>query len=98
MAENDVGKIVNLIMENPELVEKIRELAQGEENTEGKDEAEETASEPVALHIPEAMPRRSATRRTELLRALKPYLSEDRGKAIESMMSIADIIDMMRSH
>ena len=35
-------------------------------------------------------------RRSELLRALKPYVSNERGRVIESMMSIADILDMMR--
>ena len=100
MAENDLSRIVGLIMENPALIEEIKNL--GRQKTEeataatevlptdtGEDEIEKTA-EAVALP-------RATSRRRELLYALKPYVSEQRGRAIESMLSIVDIVDMMRS-
>ena len=37
------------------------------------------------------------TRRRELLSALKPYVSEKRAGAIDSIVTIADILDAMRS-
>ena len=96
MAETpDLSKIVNLIMENPALIEQISSLARssGEEvdteavavETEGTAEAA-----PVA-----ALPKRSA-RRHELIGAMKPYLSEKRSKTVDSVMAIADILDLMR--
>ena len=113
MAEPDLGKIIELIMKNPELISKIRELADGggessvpiesadvtvdgnetiAEQNDG-DTAEEAAAIPK-IEAPADTGERS--RRNELLRALKPYVSSERGKAIESMMTIADILDLMR--
>ena len=113
MAEPDLGKIIELIMKNPELISKIRELAddggessvpiesadvtvEGEEmiaEQKSGDAAEEVAALPK-IEAPNDTRERS--RRNELLRALKPYVSSERGKAIESMMTIADILDLMR--
>ena len=98
MAETDLSKIVNLIMENPALVEQIRGLAKkGEEETSSSAnevmETEKTESAPLVKS--EENP--SRIRRRELLSALKPYLSETRAGAIDSMMSIADILEVMRT-
>ena len=103
MAENDLSRIIGLIMENPRLVEEIRNLAKdkggSEENCES--EAEQTSAEdsvPVVSGSTYPLNENdSRVRRKDLLMALKPYVSEERGRAIESMMSIADIIDIMRS-
>ena len=101
MSENeglDLSKVVNLIMENPHLIEEISKLAKSGTASEEKAEAsEETA--------PEQPPPPSATyvsgdtvgsRRSELLSAMKPYLSKERAKAIDSMITIADILGMMK--
>lgn len=104
MAENDLGKIVNLIMQNPELIEQIKKLGDNGESTEKEKEYEtqNTESEPTAAEeeIPVSAAQAKSierSRRRELLCALKPYVSEERSRAIDSMMSIADILDVMRS-
>ena len=106
MAEADLSKIVNLIMENPKLIEEIKNLASQKSGT-----AEETVSE-IVPDTPDTQSEESESvtastyksaneqtreRRNGLLAALKPYLSEKRSQAIDSMMSIADIIDVVRS-
>lgn len=100
MAEADLSKIVGLIMENPEIIEKIKEL-NSKSDTESdikeseKEKAEkETSVEDTPIIAPESSKR---TKRKELLNALKAYVSEERGRAIESMLSIADILDLMKT-
>ena len=46
MAEADLSKIVNLIMENPKLIEQIKNLAS--QNSENKESEAEAAAEAVA--------------------------------------------------
>ncbi len=99
MAEADIGKIVSLIMENPDIVEKIKSIAKennviSEEAPPQTKEDEKEAKEAVAAMAHEADSMRS--KRRELLCALRPYVSEKRSKAIDSMMNIADILDMMK--
>ena len=103
MAEADLSKIVNLIMENPKLIEEIKslgkeaktdEVTDSQEITDTKPETEETQTSNTYTPSVENINR---IRRKDLLSALKPYVSEERGRAIESMMSIVDILDMMRS-
>ena len=112
MAEPELGKIIELIMSNPDLIEKIRALGEAEEAPrEGREaEREEEGVAPISNEVsadgekertsptPAEAVRESGERsnRNELLRALKPYVSTERGKAIESMMTIADILDLMR--
>ena len=99
MNEGDLGKIINLIMENPTLIEEIKALASnGGGGTVKENDANTT---PEGLDKPEIQemspkPRVSAAKRRELLNALSPYISESRQKAIESFMTIADILELMR--
>ena len=103
MAENDLGKIVNLIMQNPELIEQIKKLGEKDNNDGGSASADESVNDVAEAEEKEEIPTVAQTkqtersRRRELLCALKPYVSEERGRAIDSMMSIADILDVMRS-
>ena len=100
MSDTDLSKIVGLIMENPKLIEEIRNLSSRASNGEsppGEEEAlPRTSSESDAAVAPAENTAR--LKRRELLSALKPYVSEGRGKAIDSVMSIVDILDMMRSN
>lgn len=104
MAENDLGKIVNLIMQNPELIEQIKKLGEKGENTSESSTDATVVSDGAVTDTKEQIPASVSTdrtgersRRRELLCALKPYVSEERGRAIDSMMSIADILDVMRA-
>ena len=105
MSENeglDIGRVVSLIMENPQLIEQIANLAKANETPSKEkilsDEAmtEQTAQEAVAIptYTP---PKRVSNNRTQLLGALKPYVSIERAKAIDSMLAIVDILEMMKS-
>ncbi len=101
MAEADISKIVGLIMQNPSLIEQIKNLADssdssGEPKTEPLEaSAEEVVEDSPAAHTAETVVTKS--RRRELLSALKPYLSEERSHAIDAMMSISDILDMVKT-
>ena len=103
MSDTDLSKIIGLIMENPKLIEEIKNLASketGEEATPIIEAEESAAEETIQTNKEVAAPIENSSRikRRELLAALKPYVSEGRGKAIDSMMSIVDILDMMRSN
>ena len=104
MAEADLSKIVGRIMENPKLMEEIKAMVSEKESSapeENGESAAETAAVSAIDEKSEAIsegtyaPKRDS-RRTELLRALRPYLSEERGRAIESMITIADILTVIR--
>ena len=97
----DLGKIVSLIMENPELISKIQGLANGggDNNTptppaDVQAEVAKEASTPIEVQGSSFGARE---KRNRLLGAMKPYLSSERAKAIDSMMSVADILDMMKT-
>ena len=101
----DLGKVIGLIMENPALIEQISSLAR-QSNLENKvEESNKVVEETVAA--PESEPPKSTptsspsinhnSNRARLLGALKPYVSEERAKAIDSMISIANILDMMKA-
>lgn len=103
MAQPDLSKIVSIIMENPKLVEEIREMVSKSEESvssaeESREEAEDTivakatevSSEATYKSAPQIISHTS--RRNELLRAMQPYVSKERSKAIESMITIADLL------
>ena len=93
----DIGKIVGLIMDNPQIIEQISALAKQSDTpkTEEPSEPQAEAVKPVSAIPPPQTTGRGD--RARLLGALKPYVSSERAKAIDSMMSIADILEMMRS-
>ena len=99
MAETDISKIVNLIMENPKIIEEIRELS---EKTTKEEEPTAISEETVKTTEIEQKPtyeQKSSdkARRKELLRALKPYVSKERSNAIDSMLSIADVLEIIKT-
>ena len=100
MAEADLSKIVNIIMENPQLVEQIRDMiSKAEDNPPSStEEAKGQAEEPAVsdLRTENAYPKHHSSRRNDLLRAIRPYVSEERSRAIESMITIADVLFALR--
>ncbi len=103
-AENtpDLSKIIGVIMEHPELIEQISQLANAAPEEKGEDkkeelppiiEKEEKTSEAVSAGARFS----DSKRRSQLLYALKPYLSEGRARAIDSMLTFGEIFDMMKS-
>ena len=92
----DLSAIVNLIMQNPSLIEQISALAKPKD--EDVPPAVETIDdEPQVKEKPykEAATPVMRSHRHELLNAMKPYLSENRRVAMDSMSSILDVIDVM---
>ena len=101
----DISRVVGLIMENPQLIEQIANLAKQKdqepppETAEIEESVTETkVEEPANLSVPTYQEQNGHRNdRARLLGALKPYVSKERAKAIDSMISIADILEMMRS-
>lgn len=103
MAETpDISKIIGVIMQNPALISQIASLVGSSDKEAEKDESQSPVADapleedtPVAISAPREVQDHSRARRKELLNAMKPYLSEQRRGAIDSMASILDIIDVM---
>ena len=87
-SELDIGKLALSIMEHPELIEKIKALGDSGEKGEHKEPAHEEKSE---LH------RGNSKRRSALLCSLKPYLSDKRRSAIDTMITVFDVLDTVIS-
>ncbi len=97
MADTDISRVISLIMENPKLIEEIKGLADkdgGAQETVTSEPPAEVTKE-IEAHTFEQAPR-PRRRRQDLLEALKPYISDERRKAVESFVTIAEILDMMR--
>ena len=97
MAEVDISKVIGLIMENPKLLDEIKSLAVSEEQKEAPKPQTEEAEIHTQAQIPPSLPQKSKSNRAELLDALKPYISDERKKAIESFVTIAEILEVMRA-
>ena len=91
----DISKIISLIMENPDLIEKISALAKGTGESESVPTPKEK-SEDVKTSANLSFSEDRGDKRARLLSAMKPYLSETRGRAIDSMLGIVNVIDMVR--
>lgn len=88
----DLSRIVNAIMQHPELISEIAKLGEEESKpAEVKEEAK--VAEPT---VASSVHRADSEKRTRLLSALKPYLSESRSKAIDSILTFGEVFDMMR--
>lgn len=97
MADVDISKVINIIMENPKLLDEIKSLAAKEEE---KNDTPELIEEKSEVHTSAPIPhseQKSRSKRSELLDALKPYISDERKKAIESFVTIAEILEVMRA-
>lgn len=100
----DLSRIIGLIMENPKLIEEIASLAKNDSDKSEKVSLPPIDS-PVESSAPEAtkepilqteVVNSAKKHRTELLSAFKPYVSSERKKAIDSMISIANVLDAIR--
>jgi hypothetical protein len=91
----DISKIVNLIMENPHIIKEIQDLAKNEGASEAlpsEKATEARENEPVKeRHLSKT------ERREKLLSAMKPYLKEERARSIDTFLTIAEMLDAVRS-
>lgn len=94
----DLATMVKLIMDNPTIMEQISAMTGKRAESEQPPEptVEERAdARPSEISTPE--PQRSeASNRSRLISAMKPYLSENRARAVESMLMVADILGGMK--
>jgi hypothetical protein len=95
----DISKIIGVIMQNPSLISEIAALANKPAETEPSTDATEApmieeAAKPASEETAATPPKRRPPRK-ELLNAMKPYLSEKRRGALDSVASIFDILDVM---
>lgn len=96
----DISKIISVIMENPDLVKQIAALINNNQEIEPT-QTVHTDSEQASLSVESASDTRQITahrirpERTQLLTAMKPYVRESRGKAIDTMVGILDILDVI---
>ena len=84
----DIGKLALSIMEHPELIEKIKSLA-----TENSKEEKSEISASTAGETNPPPRRNNSKRRSALLHSLQPYLNDKRKGAIETMITVFDVID-----
>lgn len=96
---NDLSRIVSLIMQNPQLISEISNLAKADAPPHEESSAPIEEESPVSVSetpiTQDSANRRNA--RSQLLCALKPYVSKERAGAIDSMISIAEILEVMKA-
>ena len=97
----DISKVISVIMQNPALIEEISSLMGKAGETGAKKESEKPEPEPQSeaecvIATPEIREGARGADRKRLLGALKPYVSKERAKAIDSMISISEILDAVR--
>ncbi len=101
----DLSRMVSLIMQNPDLIKQIEALArQDTEQTSpaGTEGAPPTTAAPEdatdTTEIPVAAMQRSTRKRekrTQLLTALRPYVSEKRSKTLDTLIGMTDLFDLI---
>ena len=99
----DIGSIISLIMERPDLLAEIKALAESSSAGErDSGSAADTPTEPQsqirsASEEDEKPSVHRTKSRSELVRALSPFISKERQKAVETFLTIADILETMRA-
>lgn len=106
----DISRIMELIAEHPEIIASIKSIAEGTgavennrtEPPEDKTDAKETEGSAVTVsaepEITDAVKGNGGHRekkRHDLLCAIKPYVSAHRGTAIDTVLSLLDIINLL---
>lgn len=94
----DLSKIISVLMENPDIIEKISSLAKTETKpqTAKNDTQMSERAEPAAIMSGDNGQLQKRERRSRLLSAIKPYLEPKRQEAIDSMMAIAEVLDTIK--
>ena len=99
----DLSRIVSLIMQNPDLIRQVEALAKqnteetSDENVQNAVTAAQTEEAEAPTVSAAAQPRSTDKRekRTQLLSALRPYVSEKRGKTLDTLLGALDLWDLV---
>lgn len=100
-ATPDISRMVKLILENPGLMAQIRDAVAQDPPTDltaqstPAEEADEELT-PVATAAPTGEDSGGAVRRQRLLKALRPYVSAERARAIDTVIALSDVLGLMR--
>ena len=78
-------------MEDPELIEKISALAKNEEKN-----GDVSKKEAPVLATPTAVSSTKESNRARLMSAIKPYLSESRARAVDTILSVSEVFGMIK--
>ena len=100
----DLSRIISLIMQNPDLIHQIEGRARQDASV-SEGEAPVSESKPIAPEA-EAVAQSHPTsaplsgmgkreKRTRLLSALRPYVSEKRSKTLDTLMGAMDIFELI---
>ena len=90
----DLSRIVNLIMQNPDLIKQIEALArQDSEGDTVPAEKIEEEKEAAAPAVAAPFSGEKQQRRARLLSALRPYVSDKRGKTLDTLIGVVDLFD-----
>ena len=92
----DLSKIVSMIMERPDLISEIANLGKSKDSGEVTEIKAAEEPKPLIRDTPEANPSSASMKRARLLYALKPYLSESRAAAVDSILTFDEVFDLMR--
>lgn len=105
----DLSKVISVITENPDLIMKISSLlgkggeSNGENDREKPDNEEDSteaenskAEETVNISSEITTETAEPKNRQNLLSAFRPYLSEGRARALDSVLTIANVFEKIR--
>lgn len=99
----DLSSVVGMIMQNPELIAKISELASSQKHNSQEEVSAPEAEPDYVKTVKEAdatdAPQNDLTkreRRAGLISAMRPYLSDDRARTLDTMMTVLEMVDAVR--
>ena len=93
----DLQKVISVIMENPALIAEISELMSKSREDAPVAAAENAVPEAAAETSAAVSPQESESgRRNKLLYAMKPYLSKERQRAMDTVITVLDVLHTVR--
>lgn len=94
----DLSKIVSMIMERPDLISEIANLGKKADEGEKEEVREDIITDAKPKEEVKTAPTlaKPADKRAHLLNALKPYLSDKRAAAVDSILTFSEVFDLMR--
>jgi hypothetical protein len=93
----DISRIIKLIMDNPKIIEEIGDMVKSEgADTHTEDQAPKSEEKETEVAAVPADINPKSKNRKDLLYAMKPYLSEKRARAIDSMLTFAEVFTMLK--
>jgi hypothetical protein len=107
MSENggktpDLSRMISLIMQNPDLIQRIEALAKSD--TEAQTQVESIPAEPPREEQAQEIPTvqtaalshgSRSEKRARLLGAIRPYVSDKRGKTLDTLIGVVDLFDLI---